>query len=506
MPWEDKQLRDVREVDVRQLINSGVEEHLQLEYKSALYEGNDRGGRECLLDICMFANSGGGVLLIGVPERRDLQGQPTGMPDPAQPLGLDIPNPETVLQSYDARVVVAVEDRLPLESAAIAVGHGMHVLAIRVPNSVEKPHCVRYQGHVYFPSRRERHRYEMDVREIKEMVMRTASRMEKAEQTWWHFPPAAALITAGGRLMLAILQAMVEEKKGSYLLTDTDSILFVSSQRRSLIPCPGGPHKTRTGVSAVKAIAWKEVERICTRLNGLNPYDKKVVHDILKIEDCNYGRNGKPRQLYGVAISAKRYVVYARQKSKIQIIKPSEHGLGMLYLPDKRKRYTPVDCKDQKTSYPRWIVEAWERLLEDHFRNIKDPENALVTGELWFGEFPAVMRIRVTTPNVLAALRKHDPGAAKPYNFALSPILLQSTPGCTLVGSFSKHPKDWLTREYTEIHTGAIVRLGEEYAGAPHRRPLGLCLLLHVAGAARRRYVGRNIEPCGRVNPWRFRP
>jgi len=38
------------------------------------------------------------------------------------------------------------------------------------------------------------------------------------------------------------------------------------------------------------------------------------------------------------------------------------------------------------------------------------------------------------------------------------------------------------------------------------RRPLGLCLLLHVAGAARRRYVGRNIAPCGGVNPWRFRP
>ena len=75
------------------------------------------------------------------------------------------------------------------------------------------------------------------------------------------------------------------------------------------------------------------------------------------------------------------------------------------------------------------------------------------------------MRIRVTTPNVLAALRKHDPGAAKPYNFALSPILLQSAPGCTLVGPFSKHPEEWLTREYTEIHTGATVHLGEEYDG-----------------------------------------
>ncbi len=103
--------------------------------------------------------------------------------------------------------------------------------------------------------------------------------------------------------------------------------------------------------------------------------------------------------------------------------------------------------------------------MNDHFRNIKDPANALVTRELWFGDFPAVMRIRVTTPNVLAALRKHDPGAGKPYNFALSPILIRSGSGCALVGSFSKHPEEWLTREYTEIHTGAPVHLGEEYGG-----------------------------------------
>ena len=41
------------------------------EYKSALYEDNDRGRREFLLDVCMFANSSGGILLIGVPERRE---------------------------------------------------------------------------------------------------------------------------------------------------------------------------------------------------------------------------------------------------------------------------------------------------------------------------------------------------------------------------------------------------------------------------------------------------
>ena len=90
------------------------------------------------------------------------------------------------------------------------------------------------------------------------------------------------------------------------------------------------------------------MERICATLNRLNPYDKEVVEDILKIELCNYDRKGKPRNSYGVVISAKRYVVYARQKSKIQIIKLSEHGLGMLYLPDKRKRYIPTDCKDRR--------------------------------------------------------------------------------------------------------------------------------------------------------------
>lgn len=75
------------------------------------------------------------------------------------------------------------------------------------------------------------------------------------------------------------------------------------------------------------------------------------------------------------------------------------------------------------------------------------------------------MRVRVTTPNVMKALRKRDPGAAKPYNFALSPILIQAPADCTLIGTFSKNPEDWLNMDYTEIHTGDKVKLGQEYRG-----------------------------------------
>ncbi len=247
----------------------------------------------------------------------------------------------------------------------------------------------------------------------------------------WQFPPAAALITAGGRLMLAILEQMVvDERQGAYLLTDTDSMLIVASEKGGLVPCPGGTHKTANGDSAVKAITWDEIKKICAVLNRLNPYNTEIVSDILKVEDCNYDGSGKQHQLYGLAISAKRYVVYKRRKSNLQIIKPSEHGLGIIYVPDERKRYKPADCKDQENAYPVWVVGAWERLLDDHFQRLTNPENALVTRELWFGKLPAVMRIRVTTPNVMKALRKRDRGAAKPYNFAVSPILVDPPPDC----------------------------------------------------------------------------
>ena len=93
------------------------------------------------------------------------------------------------------------------------------------------------------------------------------------------------------------------------------------------------------GTPAVRAITWEQVEGICATINQLNPYDTIVVGQILKIEDCNYDRAGQQHQLYGVAVSAKRYCVYKWHKRKLQIIKASEHGLGIVYVPDQRKRY-----------------------------------------------------------------------------------------------------------------------------------------------------------------------
>jgi predicted HTH transcriptional regulator len=181
MIFNGKPLREVTEADLVRLVQSGLAEHIYLEYKSEVYSNNHEGRKESLLDVCMFANSQGGILLLGIQEARNANGQPTGIPDAAAQLGLQVENPENVLQAYGARFDACIEERIEVESHAIRIAPDRFVLAFRIPLSAARPHSVRHDGHVYFPCRRERHRGSLDTTEIKDMAIRVTSQLEKAE-------------------------------------------------------------------------------------------------------------------------------------------------------------------------------------------------------------------------------------------------------------------------------------------------------------------------------------
>jgi hypothetical protein len=51
--------------------------------------------------------------------------------------------------------------------------------------------------------------------------------------------------------MLSLLKRMIKDLGGTYLLTDTDSMLFVASKEGGLVPCPGGPHRLADGTPAI---------------------------------------------------------------------------------------------------------------------------------------------------------------------------------------------------------------------------------------------------------------
>lgn len=229
----------------------------------------------------------------------------------------------------------------------------------------------------------------------------------------WYFPPLASLITSGGRLLLAMLEKCVRNLRGNYLFCDTDSMCIVGSKTHRLVPCVGGQFKLN-GKDAIRTLALAQVEAIARKFNRLNPYDPKLVRHILKIEDVNYV-DSDPRKsyrpLFGYAVSAKRYTLFVESGWDISIEKASGHGLGYLFAPKERNTDDEA-AHDELEETPEWVLEAWEYLIRKEFGyQPKKPS--------WL-KLPAMMRMVMTTPNVL---RNRRPDWLAPYNFFLYPLL-----------------------------------------------------------------------------------
>ena len=72
----------------------------------------------------------------------------------------------------------------------------------------------------------------------------------------------------------------------------------------------------------------------------------------------------------------------------------------------------------------------------------------------WF-RLPVMRRIAISTPHVMAALRRLRRDQARPYNFALSPVLVNLTGvQVTLLTPFEKKSSRWMTMPHINIHDG----------------------------------------------------
>ncbi len=259
----------------------------------------------------------------------------------------------------------------------------------------------------------------------------------------WFFAPLASLITSAGRLLLAMTETCVSEKKGTYLFCDTDSLAIVSSK-------DGGPLKI-LGSEGLRILSWAEVKEITDRFESLNPYDPKAVKgSILNLVDANFvdSDSSKPqRQLYGYSIAAKRYTLYEKTgKSEINIVDPKAHGIGFLYPPKNSQ-------ENWDKEVPEWIYELWDYIVRGEL-NVKRKEPS------WL-DIPQMMRLTITTYNVLEMLGEWK--IARPYNFLLLPMVdplygfafhRKSTEKVLLVCPFSSKQNEWLGLECVNIHDG----------------------------------------------------
>lgn len=259
--------------------------------------------------------------------------------------------------------------------------------------------------------------------------------------------------------MLAILERCVTDLGGTYAMEDTDSMAIVATERGGLVWELVGPNKRKRQLKGVRALSWAQVREIVDRFAALNPYDRSIVPgSVLKLEDDNFNpKSGAQRQLWCLAISAKRYALFLRDKNgeprllRKGINNPSdrwsEHGLGHLLNPI-----------DPQTEDRAWIGQAWLAIIR---RSL-----GLPTQPLGFEERMAIGRITVSSPAVLRPLQSCNAGKPysqqiKPFNFLLSCQVLPmghpigSDPArFHLIAPYESDARRWQRLQWTDQYSG----------------------------------------------------
>jgi hypothetical protein len=219
------------------------------------------------------------------------------------------------------------------------------------------------------------------------------------------YPPMASTITGLARLLLATLQATVEDLGGTYVACDTDSLLVVASERGGPVGCPGGPYRTSDGREAVHALSYAEIDAIRSKLNVLNPYDPSVVPDLVKLEPENQPADPALGPLRAVAVSAKRYALYRIGPGGPVIVKASNHGLGLFRSPDGRR-------PGWHQPWPEWVDHAWSGIIREA-EGLPPPEPPARL------DLPALSQLPISSPAILAPFEAVNRG--RPYGASVKP-------------------------------------------------------------------------------------
>jgi hypothetical protein len=329
----------------------------------------------------------------------------------------------------------------------------------------------------------------------------------------FYFPLLGALITSGGRLLLAMIERCVRDAGGTYLCCDTDALIIVASKTGGAVQMPDGD-------SPITALSWSELEQITCRFDSLSPYNRKIVPHLLRLTDENYGKNGAQRQLFGLSIAAKRYALYTTNceqsycshRKCVTVVDPKAHGL-IFFAPSE----------DREDGLPKWWWELWRFLLTLEFKQIIKPDfNVLMVGgravnadtgtdvdgqPSWIS-LPAMMKMRISTPHTLGQMKSK----ASPFGFVLHPRTRDKLK-LTLLTPFSKDRAGWAkspcinTRDgksyrLDEFSRADIITLGDilcGYVQHPEIKSLGpdgVKCKAHTRGLLRRMTINGGLQHC----------
>ena len=100
----EKDLDQITEADLQELIDNKVPEGKKIEYEKELFGGRDKDKREFLADITSFSNASGGYLIYGMDEDKGIA---------SELIGLDIDDPDIEINRMENMIKLGVEPRIP---------------------------------------------------------------------------------------------------------------------------------------------------------------------------------------------------------------------------------------------------------------------------------------------------------------------------------------------------------------------------------------------------------
>jgi hypothetical protein len=243
----------------------------------------------------------------------------------------------------------------------------------------------------------------------------------------WYNPFIASLVTAGCRLLMAMLERAVTAEGGDWIFSATDAMAICASPQ---------------GDTSRQELSFAQVETIVSDFAPLNPHGEG---SILKIE---YGSTN--RQLFCNAISTYSYAFAIKERGRYKVLRrgvdgETEDSFSRFFLGN----YIDPDWPGKDSG---WIAHVWEALFNDDYLNLPH----------WITSGPAVMVCPLNTPAAIGKL--HNLEKPKRYRNQIKPTNQFMT--CSLrggkKGSKTPHlllpldptPANWTKRGWINRHDG----------------------------------------------------
>jgi hypothetical protein len=261
------------------------------------------------------------------------------------------------------------------------------------------------------------------------------AKVNKTEEFGRFFNPIlATMLTSGARLMLAMVEAWLQQHGGYYAFCDTDSM-------------------------AVSPRHWKPLQAF---FESLNPYGS--AEPLLKLEYDDRDENGRLLGLWFYGISAKRYVLYRTVNGEPRIVEDgwSSHGLGHLLHGNSEN--------EDEEIHDKWEKELWLRIIKCANSELSEDELC----EMYSGEY-SVSKYAVSKPNLHRRLReinrqKYISKQIKPFNFVLVGQAAESGSDdepIHPVTRFTKRTEEAPFQSFVDYNTGKRYAVGSQLYWKP---------------------------------------